>query len=396
MDFVIAAEQLREHIIALRREFHQHPELSFEEERTSSRVCEELEALGIPYEKLEKHCVVGTITGGLAGAGSRVLAIRADMDALPVTEQADVPFKSRREGVMHACGHDGHTAMLLGAAALLKQAQPQLAGTVKLCFQSAEEVGGGGQIVVDYLKRRGGVNRAIAAHVWSEMPTGTIAVDAGARMAGTTRFTLTMHGQGGHGSRPDLCVDPIKPLCQAILNISAIPTNFVSTLEPCVVHVGHVEAGKVGNVFPQTATAHGGIRAFSEATMDRVRRLVPHMAEAAAEAYGATAEVTYLSTAPMVHNEEAAVRLAHRVVNETGLFRLQPFERICASEDFGHYLNAFGGFMCFIGIRNEEKGMTYTQHHPKFQVDEDVLHKGAAFFAAYAKKYFDEAQAGTE
>ncbi len=388
MDYLQKAEQLREHIVTLRRDFHRHPELSFEEERTSQRVCEELDKLGIPYVRLEKNCVVGTITGGKAGDASRVLAIRADMDALPVPEEADVPYKSERPGLMHACGHDGHTAMLLGAAALLKQAQPNLAGTVKLCFQSAEEVGGGGALMTEYLKSIGGVDRAIAAHVWSEMPTGTIAVDPGPRMASTDRFIIRVEGSGGHGSRPDLCIDPIKPLCQIILNISALPVNRVSTLAHSVVHVGKVEAGALGNVFPQRAEALGGFRAFSDATRKQLRELIPQVARDTAAAWGATAEVEYLpGNAPMVNNDEEAVQLAKDVLQETGLFEPRGFEPICASEDFGHFLNAFGGFMCFIGIRNEEKGLIYTQHHPKFQIDEDVLHRGAAFFAAYADAF---------
>lgn len=387
MGFIEHAQQIREHIIQLRRDFHRHPELAFQEERTSRKVQEELARLSIPFQVLDDHCVVGTILGGGAGKGSKTLAIRADMDALPIQEEAEVPFRSLLEGVMHACGHDGHTAMLLGTAALLKKTQPHLQGTVKLCFQSAEEVVGGAPIIVKHLKSQGGVDQAIAAHLWAELDSGRLSAQPGVRMASVDYFLLKVEGRGGHGARPDLSVDPIKPLCQAVLNISAIPATLATPLEPCLVHVGRIEGGTVANVFPQSAMAHGGIRAFSEATRDKVMALIPDIAQAAAGAWGATARVKYIAGAPMVRNDPEAVALAQEVLGETGLFAAGGLDPLTASENFGLFLQAFGGFMCFIGIRNPKKGLTYAHHHPKFGIDEDVLHKGAAFFASYAQAY---------
>lgn len=390
MDFVALSKKYEEKIIALRRDFHENPELSYKEERTSKVVCAELDKLGIPYVKLDENCVVGKLVGGKAKEGSPRLAIRADMDALPVTEEAEVPFKSKNEGVMHACGHDGHTAMLLGAAYILKEAQPELEGTVYLCFQSAEEVGGGAFVIIKYLEEEGGVDRAIAAHLWADLETGHISVVEGARMANGDGFIIEVTGRGGHGSRPDLSIDPIKPLCQIVLGISAIPTNRVETIEPCVVHVGKFEGGTLSNIFPQKAKIWGGFRTFSAKNRKLVPELITEIAENTARAYGASAKVEIQWGVPMVYNDAQSVALAQQVLKEHPILEPDPFIPICASENYGFFVEKFGGFMCYIGMRNEEKGLTYTQHHPKFGIDEDVLAKGAAFFALYADAFFKE------
>ncbi len=376
-------------IIALRRDFHQHPELSFKETRTAQVVCEELDKMGIPYTRLEENCVVGVIKGGKAGENSKKLAIRADMDALPVQEEADVDFKSKVDGVMHACGHDGHTAMLLGAAWMLKDIKDELKGTVYLCFQSAEEVGGGALTIINHLKTMGGVDQAIAAHLWADLDSGLISLEEGARMSNGDFFTVEVEGRGGHGSRPDLCVDPIKPLCQIVTAISSIPTNFIETIEPCVVHVGRFESGTLGNIFPSKAKIWGGIRTFSETNRKRVPELIEQISSNIAKAYQATVKMEMQVGVPMVYNSTQSIALAQKTVAESGLFRLDKFYPICASENFGFFLEAFSGFMAFIGMRNEEKGLVYTHHHPKFGIDEDVLAKGSAFFTAYAKDYLN-------
>lgn len=389
MDFAALSKQYEEYIIALRRDFHAHPELSFEEERTARVVCGQLGHLGIPHVRLAHNCVVGKLVGGKAEQGGRRLAIRADMDALPIQEEAETPFKSEHEGVMHACGHDGHTAMLLGAAAMLKQAQPELGGTVYLCFQSAEEVGGGARGIVDYLLAEGGVDRAIAAHLMPGLDSGLISVEEGARMAATNNFMVEVTGRGGHASQPELCIDPIKPLCRIVLDISAIPANRVAALEPCVVHVGRVAGGTQGNIIPQKATAWGGFRTFSTQQRARLPELIREIAEHTALAHGAAARVEFYEGPPVVNNDAQSVALAREVLGRHPVLTPASLKPICASEDFGMFLEQFGGFMCFIGIRNEKKGLVYDLHHPRFGIDEDVLGPGAAFFALYADAFLN-------
>lgn len=387
MDFERRARELEAGIIALRRDFHAHPELSFRETRTAAAVRAELTRLGIPFVSLAENGVVGKLAGGRAGAGSPKLAIRADMDALPIQEEVEGPFKSKNAGVMHACGHDGHTAMLLGAAALLKEAQAELSGTVYFCFQAAEEVSGGAKPILDYLDSEGGVDRAIAAHLWPEKDSGGIGLSAGARMAGCDTFIITVHGRGGHASRPDLCVDPIKPLCQMVLALSAIPTGRASTLEPLVVHVGKLEAGTAGNIFPKSAVLHGGLRSFSEGNRQLAIKAIQDIAEHTARAYGAAAEVNIWQDTPVLVNEPGAVALARDVLNKHPVLLAEDYEPVLASENFACFLEKYPGFMAFIGTRNAEKGLTHTLHHPKFGIDEDVLIKGAAFFALYAEAF---------
>lgn len=386
-NFIKAAEALSGDIIGLRRELHRHPELSFKESRTSDFVCRKLDKLAIPYTRLEQHAVVAKLVGTGSGLQHKKLAIRADMDALPIQEETGLAFASENPGVMHACGHDGHTAMLLGAARLLCEARNRLSGTVYFCFQAAEEVQGGSGVILDYLASENGVDRVIAAHLWADLPSGDLSVVQGARMAAGDFFTVEVFGQGGHASRPDLCVDPIKALCDIVLKLSALPVNRVPTIEPAVVHIGKIRAGTAGNVFPQTAKAYGGIRSFSTQTRVKLKALLTEVSQATAQAYGARAVVEHRSGTPMLFNDPEAVDLARKIVADSALFELNDFEPSCASEDYGFYLEKYPGFMCFIGIRNESKGLIYTQHHPKFDIDEAVLCKGAAFFALYAVEY---------
>lgn len=387
MDFIRRAQDHAGDIIAFRRDFHRHPELSFHETRTAQAVCDELDRLSIPYVRLSENSLVGRLTGG-AGGGGRV-ALRADMDALPIQEENEHDFVSQTPGVMHACGHDGHTAMLLGAARLLGEARAQLKGTVYFCFQSAEEVGGGAKPILEYLAREGGVDRVLAAHLWADVPAGSLGIIQGAAMAACDAFTVTVEGVGGHASRPDQCVDPIKPLCQIALTLSSIPTNFIRTLEPCVVHVGRLEAGTRGNIFPQSASLWGGSRTFSEKSRTRVRELVERIAKDTAAAYGARAEVALRPDAPSVLNDPRAVAEVRALLAETGLFEPLDFEPILASENFGEYTHAYPGMMVYIGIRSEAKGLVYGQHHPRFGVDEEALPKGAALFALYAWRFLE-------
>ena len=387
MRFNEKAKEYEDYIINLRRDFHMNPELSYEEFRTSQKVCDELKGMGIPYVRLENNCVVGRISGSQKG---KKIAIRADMDALPIVEENDRPYISKNIGVMHACGHDGHTAMLLGAAKLLIDIKDKLNGEVFLCFQSAEEVGGGAHEIIEYLEEQGGVDEVIAAHLWADIPSGNISVVEGPRMAAGSTFTIEVIGRGGHGSRPDLAIDPIKPASNIILAISSIPTNRYKTIEPLVVHVGKIEAGTMGNIFPQKAIIDGGIRSFSEYGENQARHFIKEIAENGAKIYGATANVIFKDGVPVVYNHRESVKKAEKVLEKLGTFKLDEFEPICASENYGFFLQKYKGFLAFIGIRNEEKGIVYGQHHPKFDIDEYVLSKGSEFFAQYAHDFLND------
>lgn len=387
MDFNKRAKEIESYIIDLRRDFHVHPELSYKETRTSEIVCNELEKMGIPYERVEKNGVVGIIEGKEPG---KKIAIRADIDALPMQEENDVPYKSCIPGVMHSCGHDGHTSILLGAAKLLNEAKDEFSGKVFLCFQSAEEVGGGAHEIINYLESHGGVDEVIASHLWADIPSGKISVVKGGRMAGGDPFTVEVTGRGGHGSRPDQCIDPIKPIANILLALSSIPTNRYKTIEPMVVSVCKVQAGTAGNIFPQKATIEGTTRVFSKEGKKKVKEIMQEIVENGAKMYGAQGTLIIRDGVPAIINHEEPVKRAQKVIQKIDGLEHDEFEPICASDNYGYYLEKYKGFMCYIGIRNEEKGIVYAQHHPKFDLDEDVLKNGAAFFAQYACDFLNE------
>ena len=383
-DLRMKSHEIAPYIVELRREFHAHPELSLEEVRTSKRVAEELEKMGIQVEMLADHCVVGILEGGKPG---KRLAIRADMDALPIQEENDTSYKSINPGVMHACGHDGHTAMLLGTAHLLKDLQEELHGSVFFCFQSGEEIGRGADVILKHLDLHGGVDQAIAIHLWADIPSGKISVVEGARMAAVDVFDIQVIGKGGHGSRPDLCIDPLKPAAQMLLEISAIPTNRYKPTDPLVIHIGKMEGGTLRNIFPQTANLYGGMRYFTEEARQTAYRLIKEICEHTAAAYGAKVKVNFLRGAPAVMNDPQAVSTAAAIIEAMEGLEIMPFEQICASENFAFFLKKYKGFMAFLGFKNESKGLVYSHHHPQFDLDEDVLATGAEFFARYAVRF---------
>ena len=288
--------QNEDYIIEMRREFHMHPELSYQEERTSRRICEELEKMNIQYEVVGRRNVIGIINKNKAG---KKIAIRADIDALPVCEEVDLPFKSQTPGVMHACGHDGHTAMLLGIAKSLNELKDELNGSVYLCFQVAEEVGGGAaEECVEYLQAHGGVDQAIGTHLMAQMPVGLIGIPDGAMMAGNTGFKIKVHGVGGHGSRPDLAVDPIRPACDILLKVQAIPVNRHDPFSTVVVSPCMINAGTKNNIIPNDAEIEGNLRFFKAGEDIEVIDLMRKIAENVAAAYGCTAEVERVVMAP--------------------------------------------------------------------------------------------------
>jgi amidohydrolase len=227
-------------------------------------------------------------------------------------------------------------------------------------------------------------------HLWADIPSGNISIVEGARMAAVTGFNIEVIGNGGHGSRPDLCIDPIKPAANILLGISMIPTNRYKTLEPLVINVGKIEAGTMGSIFPERALMEGGIRSFSKEGKEKAQKYIREIAENGAKMYGAEAIATFTEGFPAVVNDKESVDRAKIIVEKTRLFKLDSFEQICASENYSLFLEKYKGFFAFIGIRNEEKGIIYGQHHAKFDIDEDVLRKGSDFFAQYSYTFLNE------
>lgn len=382
------AKKYEEYVIGLRQEFHQHPELSDQEVWTSGRICEELDKMGIPYTRVAGTNVVGLIDTGRPG---KTIAFRGDIDALPVHEEANVPFKSEIDGLMHACGHDSHAAMVLGAARILNDHKDELSGKIYVCFQKGEEVGIGARDIVEYLKEQGGVDKAFGLHIAANLPTGFISLTEGPSMAGACNWQVVVKGKGGHGSMPYASIDPIKPLAEILLRVTSLMVNRMDTLEPIVVSPCYFHAGTADNIIPETAEMRGTIRYFKEEALDRTLELVEQISRDIAASYDATATLTYSrgKTIP-VDNDAASIAAAREVVeNIDGLTAIQA-PKLMGSDNFADFVHAFPGFYCFMGAGFDGPDGSLPNHHPRFTLDEKAFRLGVEFLTGCAVKFLGE------
>jgi amidohydrolase len=387
MDIHHSIRESEAYIIGLRRWFHAHPELSLKEEGTARKIGEELDALGIPWQKLPpNHGIAALIKGGQPG---KTIALRADIDALPVPEQTGLPFASAKEGLMHACGHDGHIAMLLGAAKVLSEGKNDLKGNVVLILQVAEEIGQGHEEVLAYFHEIGRVDAVIGLHIWSLIPEGEILLLPGPILAGVMSYTITIKGRGGHGGRPDQVADPIKAACELVLKYASIPSNFYDVLDHSVVNVGQMEAGTVGNVFPSQAKIHGGLRWFKPGGEKKLIQIMERIARGVGQIYGVTCEVDCFADIPPVLNDAGMIQAARELVPRIEGLRLsRQTDPICAGDNIGVYLEKYPGFYGMLGA-GKAQGPVFPHHHEQFDIDEAALRKGAAFLAEFAADFLE-------
>lgn len=379
------AKKYEDYVIRMRREFHRHPELSKQEKRTSEIVQNELRRMGIPFETVAGYNVIGWIGEGRSG---RRIAIRADMDALPVSEKTGLPFASEQEGAMHACGHDSHTAMLLGAACVLKELEADMEGTVYLCFQTAEEEHSGAQQMVPWLKEHGGVDQIIGLHIWPGAEEGEILLLPDRCMAGCIGYHVDLVGEGGHGSRPDLVRDPVKAACDLVLKFASIPGNFYDITDPCVVSTGYVKAGTMSNVFPSSACIEGSCRYFKMGGDQEIIEKMQMMVDGVAKTYGVEGRMEIWPPYSPVVNTPELVEQARKIVETVEGLRVGHSEGlIMASENFSEFLKEFPGFFGLLGCRNESEGKIYELHSDRFDLDERALRKGYEFTARYTYEY---------
>lgn len=365
------SRQIHKQVVEWRRDFHAHPELGFEEVRTSSIVERVLRDLGLKTARVAKTGVIGV----LQGSDGPVVALRADMDALPIQEENDVPYRSKYPGKMHACGHDAHTAMLLGAAVVLSRLKHKLRGTVKLIFQPAEEIGTGGKEVVE----SGAVDDVKAffgIHVFPFLPTGLLATRPGPLLASCDDFRITIKGKGGHPSTPHEAIDPIGPALQIATTIRALPSLEVDPLEPSIVAVTSVRAGNTYNVIPESAELMGTVRALSEEIRSLLISRIREISESIASAMRCKAEFELLQSMPVTINDAELARLAPEWLSPLKVVDIpKPF---MGSEDFSFYSKVGRTLYMALGVGNKEKGIVYPNHHPRFDIDEDALWMGVA------------------
>ena len=380
------SSRYQSYMVDMRRRMHSRPELSFKEQGTSQLVQEELKKLGIPFELAGDYGIVATIEGN---SKHQMVALRADMDALPIHENnAHLPYCSKNLGVMHACGHDGHVAMLLGAAQVFQHVKDKMDGTVKLCFQQAEERGGGTTEILSLLAPCP-VKSAFAIHLWSEIESGKFSVQAGPRMAAGDNFEIVIEGVGCHGATPHRGVDPIVVASAIVMNVSHLIAREIDPTHAAALTFGKLHSGEAGNVIPDKAVLAGTLRTTDKSDQIHLQAALRRVVQSTADSFRAKADVSIKRGGPMLFNEARASQLAGQAVQELfGAAELIAFPALMVSENFGDFLEVYPGLMAFIGARNEGRGACFPHHHPQFNIDEDVLYRGAALHVGYALACF--------
>ena len=385
-------QEERDYLIGLRRYFHAHPEASLEEYETAKKIEEELDKSGIPHKRVGDTGVYAWIDGtGPEGAkGQRTMALRADTDALRMEDLKEgVPYRSQKEGLCHACGHDAHTAMLLTAAKVLQAKKNEFSGQIRLFFQQAEEIGAGArQFVAAGLME--GVDRVYGSHVCSSLPAGTISLTPGPRNASCDYFRIRITGKGAHVSTPHLGVDALYIASQIVVNLQSIVARRTDPLDTVVVGVGKLTAGTAYNIVAEQAELEGTTRCFSPETRERTNRRVRETAEELCRLYGAEAEVEFKDFAAPLINDSTAAAEATRVAEEIyGPDRIiHDQQKALGADDFADYLAKAKGIYGFIGTGNPADPNTLSaHHHGLFDLDEESLLGGCNLYVDYALAY---------
>jgi amidohydrolase len=383
-------DELVSDMVALRRDLHEHPELAFEEVRTSGIVAQRLRALGLEVQTgVAKTGVVGLLRGGASKPGAKTIAIRADMDALPVHEMNEIDYRSTIDGKMHACGHDGHTSIALVVADILSKRRAELSGNVKFIFQPAEEAIGGAEPMVKEGAMQE-VDGIIGLHLISDFPMGRVGVRSGTVFASADKFVITVRGKGGHAAMPETAVDPIVIAAYIITALQTLISRETSPFSPAVVTIGKVEAGTAFNIIPETAELHGTMRAFGHEHREKMLRRIREVASGVASAMGGSCEIKNFAGCPPCNNDVAMTELVQQAaVAAVGEENVDNSEDVmtAGSDDMAVFLNTVPGCYFIVGAKNEAKGAKYPHHHPRFNVDEDAMPIGVEVLTRAALDY---------
>jgi amidohydrolase len=368
--------------VAIRRDIHAHPELAFAEHRTAALVAAKLRALGLEvHEGVGGTGVVGLLNGAQPGP---TIMLRADMDALPMTEESRVPFASLNAGVTHACGHDAHVAMLLGAAAVLRERAGELCGRVAFVFQPAEEGGGGARAMLrDGLIERFAIERAYGIHIACILPTGVVGLRPGPFMAAVDQFDLVVEGIGGHGAMPHRSVDPIVVAAEVVTGLQRIVSREVDPLEPAVVTIGAINGGTTYNVIPPRVALKGTVRSFGAATRNAMEGRIRRIAEHTCAAANATAHLDWQPSYPVTENDPAeAAFVRETLVAALGAEQVAEIPPIMGSEDFSYFAQRVPACFMFLGAGDDAHA--FPNHHPAFDIDEGAMQTGIRAHVAIA------------
>ncbi len=372
-------ERFGEKISALRRDIHREPELGFDTEKTAQKVLDALDGLPLEIQTgVARNGIVAALVGENEGP---TVGLRADMDALPITEETDLPFSSEVDGKMHACGHDGHTSMLVGAAHTLSGMRDRLNGTVKFFFQPAEEGGGGGRVMVEE-GAADGLDSIFALHLWPGLPFGTVATKAGPIMAAADAFEMEVRGTGGHGAMPHLSADAVVIAAHVVTALQTVVSREVDPVEPAVLTVGEIGAGTAFNIIPERARLGGTVRTLNEGLRKTMPGRIEAIAQGVARGMRADAHLDYTFSYPVTRNDAEAAGRALKTAGD--LFGEESVLELAnpsmGAEDFAYFLEKIPGAFVWLGVGEDVSGL----HTPQFAFDEKVLARGAALLAALA------------
>ena len=381
--------ELNDEIIALRRDFHAHPELGFQEFRTASVIEQHLHDLGLETTRVAGTGVVAVLEGQ---ADRPVLMLRADMDALPICEATGADYCSCTEGVMHACGHDAHMAMLLVAAKILSENRERIQGTVKLVFQPNEEINGALDMIRAGVLDNPQVTAAFGIHIWSQLPSKTVAVTPGPVMGGLDVFKLTVRGKGGHTGFPEEAVDPLIAAAHIIMAVQTIQTREISNLKPTTIMFGKIEGGTKSNIIPEEVTLEGSIRYLFEAgpeSPEHPAQRFQRVVQSVCETHRCNCEINLVrENIPLINDPKVAHVAGVAATKTLGRDGEVTTMQTIASEDFSEFSARVPAAFVFLGCGNPDKGSDIPHHNPCFSIDEDVLPLGVELFISFAFEFF--------
>lgn len=390
INFIEEAEAMRDELVARRRDFHMHPELAFEEVRTSGIVAEQLNQLGLEVQTgFGKTGVIGILEGDKDG---KTVLVRADMDALPIHEENQTEYASQTDGKMHACGHDGHTTIALGVAKLFAKHRDKINGRIKFVFQPAEEIGAGALAMKD----DGALETpkpdiSLGLHLWNTEKLGTLGIASGPVMAAASVFSIKVKGRGGHGAMPHETIDPVVCAAHMTTMFQTIVSRNAEPLDAVVVSVTRIISGTAKNVIPSEALLEGTFRTFRVSTRDMVTERMTQIAEHTAAAMGCTVELDIRHGTNPVDNHPEVTETVIDSFKKLGKSEEDFFyERTMGAEDMSVWMTDIPGMFFFLGSGNEEKDLHYPHHHPRFDFDEDVLSMGVAYLSAAVAEYILE------
>ncbi len=380
------AKLIEDYIINFRRILHKDPEISGQEFKTQENIMVELDKLEIPYRKVGNASVIATLKGAKSG---KTIALRGDIDALPITEEADIEFKSINPGVMHACGHDAHAAMLLGAAKILSDMKHNLSGEVRFFFQEGEETFSGAKKIIE-AGGMDGVDACLGIHGLPVLKTGNVSIVSGYRLSGCDTIFVKFEGISGHGSAPHLAKDTIHPACIFVTDIQGIITKNVNPQEPVVLSVGKFIGGTKANIISKYTEIDISMRYFDNGVRKTVHEAIIRHAKAIADAYEIKVEVIIEESTLSLYNDEELSMLADKSATKVfGEGHNLPVDKQMASEDMSYYFQKAKGVYAFMGYKNEDKGCIYPPHHEKFKLDEEYLKYGTALHVQFALDFLN-------